>query len=283
MSDVVVISGDDERDRIRKQVVKALGSSGSTLLRFLLSAVGGAIPLIGSGIGAAAAAWGEEEQSRVNDLLNVWLKLQEQELREIGVTLLEVIARIDSQDQRVRERVESPEYVALVRKALRDWAGAESEEKRRLIRNLLANAAGAQLTTDDVVRLFIEWIRMYSEAHFKLIRMVHQHSGWTRYQIWQEMYGQRVREDSAEADLFKLLVHDLSIGHVIRQERETDASGNFIKTHAARRPQRTPYLKSAFDDEKPYELTELGRQFVHYTMNEIVPKLGSGGGSSVAR
>ena len=32
-------------------------------------------------------------------------------------------------------------------------------------------------------------------------------------------------------------------------------------------------MKSAFDDEKQYELTELGRWFVHYTMNELVPWL----------
>ena len=32
-------------------------------------------------------------------------------------------------------------------------------------------------------------------------------------------------------------------------------------------------MASAFDDEKSYELTELGKQFVHYTMNEIVPRI----------
>jgi hypothetical protein len=35
-------------------------------------------------------------------------------------------------------------------------------------------------------------------------------------------------------------------------------------------------MASAFDDDKEYELTELGKQFVHYTMNEIVPKIGGG-------
>jgi hypothetical protein len=32
-------------------------------------------------------------------------------------------------------------------------------------------------------------------------------------------------------------------------------------------------MMSAFDDGKRYELTELGKQFVFYTMNEIIPKL----------
>ena len=32
-------------------------------------------------------------------------------------------------------------------------------------------------------------------------------------------------------------------------------------------------MESAFEDTRPYVLTELGKQFVHYTMNEIVPRL----------
>jgi len=31
--------------------------------------------------------------------------------------------------------------------------------------------------------------------------------------------------------------------------------------------------KSAFDRNERYELTELGRQFVHYAMNELAPRL----------
>jgi hypothetical protein len=34
-------------------------------------------------------------------------------------------------------------------------------------------------------------------------------------------------------------------------------------------------MKSAFDDVEQYELTELGRHFVHYTMNEVVPRIGT--------
>jgi hypothetical protein len=32
-------------------------------------------------------------------------------------------------------------------------------------------------------------------------------------------------------------------------------------------------MKSAFDDEEPYELTELGKKFVHYVFTDIVPKI----------
>lgn len=32
-------------------------------------------------------------------------------------------------------------------------------------------------------------------------------------------------------------------------------------------------FKSAFDDGEKYELTELGQNFVHYTMNELTNKI----------
>ena len=208
-------------------------------------------------------------------LFAAWLKMQEDEMKEIGQTLGEVIFRLDQTDENIRQRVESPEYLSLVKKCFRDWSAAESEEKRQLIRNLLANAAGGEkLCNDDIIRMFIEWIDRYSEGHFKIIRAAYKQPGVTRQEMWQQIHGAEVREDSAQADLFRLLVHDLSLGRVIRQHREKDYAGNFIKS----KPQRTAgsssrIMTSAFDDDKEYELTELGRWFVHYTMNEIVPRI----------
>jgi hypothetical protein len=91
--------------------------------------------------------------------------------------------------------------------------------------------------------------------------------------MWQNIHGKEVREDSAEADLFKLLVHDLSVGRVIRQHRETDYQGRFVKSSPKRSKHADSYMTSAFDDEREYELTQLGSWFVHYTMNEMVPKI----------
>ena len=148
-----------------------------------------------------------------------------------------------------------------MKKCFRDWSAAESEEKRKLLRNLLANAASTDLTSDDVVRLFIEWIAKYSEIHFKVLALVYQNPGLTRWDMWTEIHGERVREDSAEADLFRLVVHDLSTGRVMRQTRETDRAGNFLRKRT--RSRQGQFVESAFDDKKPYALTALGKQFVH--------------------
>jgi hypothetical protein len=58
----------------------------------------------------------------------------------------------------------------LLRKAFRDWAGTESEQKRIYIRNILSNAA-AMIASDDVIKLFLDWVNDYSELHWALSRV----------------------------------------------------------------------------------------------------------------
>ena len=264
---------DNPADQIKKQLDEALSHGGGPrAARFALACLG-AIPGIGGAIAGIAGTWSEQEQAEFNRIFAAWMKLQEDEIREIGMTIFEVMERLNQNDEETRKRVESPEYLRLVKKCFRDWSAAESEEKRRLIRNLLSNAAATRICSDDVIAMFINWIDMYSEPHFAVIREIYKSPGTTRQRIWDEIHGQPVREDSAEADLFKLLVHDLSTGHVIRQHREKDYQGNFLKAPTRRRATPSQLLGSAFDDEKQYELTELGKQFVHYTMNEIVPRI----------
>ncbi|MBA7620201.1 hypothetical protein ES703_27546 [subsurface metagenome] len=244
---------------------KALeGGAGPKAARIALACLSG-IPLVGGAFSASAGAWSEREQKKFNKIFASWLKLQEEEIREIGITLAEVMLRLDPNDPQVEERIQSQEFLSLVKKCFRDWSAAESEEKRVLIRNLLSNAASCTLTSDNILRLFIEWINKYSEAHFKVIGCVYKNTGITRQGIWDKIHGSEVREDSAEADLFKLMIHDLSVGRIIRQHRQTDYQGRFIKILPQR--QSTGYsssvMVSAFDNKKQYELTQLGQQFVH--------------------
>jgi hypothetical protein len=92
--------------------------------------------------------------------------------------------------------------------------------------------------------------------------------------IWDSIYGEIPKEDSPEADLFKLLIRDLNIGGVIRQERETNQYGQFLrKRPGGRRGPTSSTMESAFEDTKPYVLTGLGQQFVHYIMNEVVQRI----------
>jgi len=250
------------------------GGKSAKITRGALQVVGGAIPYIGGFLSAVAGVWSEKEQDKVNRFFEHWVQMIHDELREKEKTVVEVMARLDLQDEKITERLESKEYQSLIKKTFRDWAGVESEEKRVLIRNILANAAASDLTSDDVIRLFLDWIGDYSELHFKVIGAIYNTSGITRAQIWEKIGKGSVREDSADADLYKLLIRDLSTGGVIRQHRETDYYGNFVKKESrARNSEGSDKMKSAFDNIEQYEVTQLGRQFVHYAMTELPLKI----------
>lgn len=275
MEGEIISKSDTNNDELKRQMTESLTHGyGPRVARLAMAILGGAIPLLGGVVSGAAGAWSEADQDHFNKVAASWLQLQKDEIKEIGVTIAEILTRLDLNDENIRKRIESPEYLSLLKKCFRDWSAAESEAKRIMVRNLLSNAAVNKICTDDVVRMFIQWIDDYSEMHFKVIRWIYKNPGCTRWDIWIGVHGTQVREDSAEADMFKLLVRDLSTGSVIRQHRETDYYGNFIKkTRPSRRGQSSQTMKSAFDDEEEYVLTELGKQFVRYTMDEVMPRI----------
>ncbi len=250
---------------------------GGKLGRAGLQIAGGAIPFFGGVLSAAAGAWSEQEQDHVRKVFEQWMQMFEEELRDKAQTIKEIAARLDLSDENVRDRIESDAYQTLMKKAFRNWQNIDSGSKRKKVRNILANAADCRLTSDDVIRLFLDWLDEYSDLHFAVIGVIYNRGPIGRGDIWLELGKDPVREDSAEADLFRLLINDLALGRVARQQRATDYQGNFVKKQPGRRARgvgggsRT--MKSAFDNSDLYELTELGKQFVHYAMNEIVPRV----------
>lgn len=261
---------------LRAELVHATPSTGRRLLeKFLLAALG-SIPWVGGFISAAVTLKTESSGLRTDSLQTQWLEEHGRKIRELLQALDAVTRRLASLGPEIEARIESPEYLALVRRAFRAWDRADTDQKRRLLCNLLSNAAGTRLSSDDVVRLFIDWIDSYHEAHFAVIAEVYKTRGITRFEIWDAIRGELPREDSAEADLFKLLIRDLTTGSVIRQERDTNARGQFLRRKTPKRKGPvSSTVESAFEETKPYALTDLGEQFVHYAMNEIVPRLGS--------
>ncbi|MEO4028734.1 hypothetical protein ABH313_11910 [Chromobacterium vaccinii] len=265
------------------------GKAGKAI-RGALQVAGGIVPVVGGVLSAIAGAWSENEQAKVNRFFDQWIRMLEEEIREKEATVIEIMARLNLQDEKISSRIESQEFQSLVKKTFRDWAGVESEDKRILIRNLLSNAATSTVSSDDVIRMFIDWIGQYSELHFKVIGAIYNSNGITRGAVWRKIGKGQVRENSADADLYKLLFRDLSTGGVIRQHRETDYNGNFVAKPAVKRKNisgGTRTLISAFDDEEQYELTELGQQFVHYAMTELTTRIAysyeseSGGSTTV--
>ena len=225
---------------------------------------------------AAGGHWSESEQKKLNEFFRHWLEMLKAEMAEKQKTIIEIAERLDLHDEKIADRVSSDEYQSLLRKGFRDWSGTESEQKRILVRNILSNAGAARVVSDDVVRLFMDWVKMYSEFHFEVVSKIFNNSGITRGEVWDALGRSPVREDSADADLFKLLFRDLSTGGIIRQHRDTDFHGNYIaKTPNRRGPRQVGArpMKSAFDGTDQYELTALGQQFIHYAMTDLPLKI----------
>lgn len=262
-------------ENLRAELAKSEPSRRKRIVEKMILAALGSIPWVGGFLSAAANYKTEEGSLKQDSLQTQWLEEHHAKIIALQEALEGIQRRFASLGPDIEERIQSEPYLALVRKAFRVWDEADTEEKRRYIANIVVNSAGTRVCSDDVVRLFLEWLQQYHEIHFAVIREVFQNPGSTRYEIWTNLYGEIPREDSAEADLFKRLIRDLTIGGVIRQERDTNELGQFVRKspRGTRRGPAPTTLESAFEDTKPHVLTSLGKQFVHYTMNEVVTRL----------
>lgn len=232
----------------------------------------GSIPWVGSIISAAATLSAENEQGNTNKLLFLWIQEHEVKLKQLGATLDSVFRRFESFGDRIKERIESEEYITLVRKTFKLWDESETLEKKEMLKKLIINAAGITISQDDLVRMFLEWIEKYHEFHFGVIAQIYKNPGITRGGIWRNIRGEEPRGDSSEAHLFKLLINDLSLGEVIHQPKDTNFHGDYLKRKPQKRNPTSTY-QSAFEDTKPYTLTGLGSDFVHYVMEDLATQI----------
>jgi len=263
-----------EVDKIKDELASLSPTSKKRVLeKFALAALG-SIPWVGGFISAAASMKTEEATLKTDSLQTKWLEEHQIKMRRLSVTLEEIAKRFEKLGNEIDDRIQSEEYLDIVRKSFRAWDNSDTDQKRSYVANLVTNASGTSLCSDDVIRLFIDWLELYHEAHFLVMREIYTNPGVTRYNIWTSIHSEIPREDSAEADLFKLLIRDLSTGGVIRQSRDTNHRGQFVKKKPGiSRRSASGTMESAFEETKPYVLTELGMQFVHYTMNDIVKRI----------
>lgn len=266
MTDNVNLPDEIKPDGVGKKLVKA----GADILA-------GAIPYAGGILSAIKGAYQDKEQEKANAFLANWIAMLQDEMKEKQQTILEIMSRLDLQDDKISEKVSSKEFQSLSKKAFREWGAAESDQKRVYIRNILSNTA-ADLSSShsyDVIRMFLDWIKTYSELHFRVMEAIYnQPNGITRFEIWEKLGRPRVREDSADADLYRLVIRELSTGGIIRQHRDVTFDGQFLK-HKSGIGKSAPSttMESAFEQTKRYELTNLGKDFVHYAMSELPIKI----------
>ncbi|MGV8017879.1 MAG: hypothetical protein AB2L26_06800 [Ignavibacteria bacterium] len=260
-------------DSLKNEMLSTLTSPiGSAIEKVIMAALG-IIPWVGGFIAAIASIKSDQKNIKREKLQYQWIDEYTNKMKKLVEALTDINERFKNLGDTIDERIQSEQYLDVVRKAFRAWDESDTDEKRNYIKNLIANAAGTKICSDDVLRLFIDWLKTYHEAHFAVIGHIYGNPNCTRYNIWLSLHGKLEREDSAEADLFKLLIRDLSTGGVIRQVRAITYDGHFLKKPSVKGNIKSSTMESAFEDTKPYELTELGKQFVHYSMTEIVKRV----------
>src|SRR5687768_7451857 len=103
--------------------------------KFFLAAIG-SIPWVGGFLSAAAGLKADEQSARTDDLQTQWLEVHQEKIDDLGSTLADVEERFQQLGPEIAERIESEEYLALVRQAFRTWDEADTREKRRYAANL---------------------------------------------------------------------------------------------------------------------------------------------------
>lgn len=124
----------------RQALIETLTGGGyRKYVRFTMAALG-AIPWVGSLLGAAASLSGERDQDEVNRLLALWVQEHEDKIIKLGLTLKEIFERFDNFGEEIQQRLNSEEYLALVRRTFTSWDEADTEEKRQMYKRLLISA-----------------------------------------------------------------------------------------------------------------------------------------------
>jgi hypothetical protein len=244
--------------------------------RFFLAAFSG-IPWI-LPLSIIANFKGELDQEGLNSAFKLWLTEHQEKLEELVETINDMGVRLSSFGEHVQERVESKEYLDLVRRGFRIWDESDTKEKRLMIKQLLVNAGAIALCPDDQVRLFIDWIQKYHEAHFSVMKEVYLHGPITKGSIWDNIHPQgRPADNTAEAGLFGYLTRELNMGGIIHLQREINYAGQTVRAprQTASGRTRSDTLESPFEDTKFWVLSELGKEFVRYVMEDVDPQLES--------
>src|SRR5882672_8218135 len=121
MTDLPVPSSDAALEALRAELAKADPSKRRQIFeKFFLAALG-SIPWVGGFLSAAATIKTDAEGVRKDRMQTQWLEEHQRKLQDLQATLRDVQERFDGLGTQIDERVQSPEYLALVRKAFRAW------------------------------------------------------------------------------------------------------------------------------------------------------------------
>ena len=92
----------DKKEEEEEEEMKLPDSSkAAKISRSALQAIGGAVPFAGGVLAAIAGAWSEGEQDKINRFFEHWVRMLQDELKEKQDTIIEIMSRLDLQDEAI--------------------------------------------------------------------------------------------------------------------------------------------------------------------------------------
>ena len=120
-------------ETLRAEIDKTEPSRRSRILeKFFLAALS-SIPWVGGVLSAAEGFRTDEGNLSLNRLQTQWLEEHQRKIGALAKTLQKIGNRLADLGSEIEERIQSEDYLALVRKAFRIWDESDTEEKRRLL------------------------------------------------------------------------------------------------------------------------------------------------------
>jgi hypothetical protein len=138
------VTGSDV-EQIRQAITKArLSPRRRAFEKFFLAALG-SIPWVGGFLSVAAELKLQEHDTQETSLQSQWLQEHARKLEELSETMEQTASRFEALGEQIDERLQSEEYLDVVRRAFRAWDRADTNEKRGYIGLLIANASATSL------------------------------------------------------------------------------------------------------------------------------------------
>src|SRR5579871_2349375 len=131
---------DSIEKELKNELIKTHDTKRKRIFSKMFGAALGSIPWVGGLLSAIVDLHSGEGQVHKNDLYEKWLDEHRDKLIYLADTLKHVIERLDEFPEEINERLESEEYLQIVRKSFKVWDNADTVEKRDLIRKVLANS-----------------------------------------------------------------------------------------------------------------------------------------------
>jgi hypothetical protein len=123
-------------DNLHEQLISLEPTERQRIIRKIIMAALGSIPWVGGFLTAAQAYNEDKGQTETDVLQRQWLEEHRLKMQNLARDLAEIIERLDSIGDEINSRIESEQYLALVRKSFRAWDQADTEQKKKFIKRI---------------------------------------------------------------------------------------------------------------------------------------------------